>query len=37
MDEIRPGLQTELDGRRGMLARVVRGGEVASGDEIELL
>jgi MOSC domain-containing protein YiiM len=37
MDEIRPGLQTELDGRRGMLARVVRGGEVAAGDEIELL
>ncbi len=37
MDEIRPGLQQELDGRRGMLARVVEGGEVAVGDEIELL
>ena len=37
MDEIRPGLQTELDGRRGMLARVVQGGEVAKNDEIELL
>ena len=37
MDEIRPGLQAELDGRRGMLARVVRGGEVSAGDEIRLL
>ncbi len=37
MDEIRPGLQQELDGRRGVLARVVRSGEVASGDEVELL
>jgi MOSC domain-containing protein YiiM len=37
MDEIRPGLQAELDGRRGMLARVVESGEVAAGDEVELL
>ena len=37
MDEIRPGLQQELDGRRGMLARVVQSGEVAKNDEIELL
>jgi MOSC domain-containing protein YiiM len=37
MDEIRPGLQAELDGRRGMLARVVESGEVADGDEVELL
>jgi MOSC domain-containing protein YiiM len=37
MDEIRPGLQEELDGRRGMLARVVESGEVAAGDQIELL
>jgi MOSC domain-containing protein YiiM len=37
MDEIRPGLQDELDGRRGMLARVVASGEVAAGDEVELL
>ena len=37
MDEIRPGLQAELEGRRGMLARVVAGGEIAAGDEIELL
>ena len=37
MDEIRPGLQEELDGRRGMLARVVVTGEVAAGDEIQLV
>ncbi len=37
MDEIRPGLQAELEHKRGMLARVVRSGEVALGDEIALL
>ncbi len=37
MDEIRPGLQEEIDGKRGMLARVVSSGEVAAGDEVELL
>ena len=37
MDAIRPGLQAELDGRRGMLARVIRGGDVAVGDEIQLV
>jgi MOSC domain-containing protein YiiM len=37
MDEIRPGLQQELDGKRGMLARVVQTGEVTAGDDIELL
>ena len=37
MEEIRPGLQAELEGRRGMLARVVETGEIALGDEIELL
>jgi MOSC domain-containing protein YiiM len=37
MEAIRPGLQAEIDGRRGMLARVVASGEVAAGDEIELL
>jgi MOSC domain-containing protein YiiM len=36
MEEIRPGLQQELEGRRGMLARVVRTGDVAVGDEITL-
>jgi MOSC domain-containing protein YiiM len=37
MDEIRPGLQEELDGKRGMLARVVSSGEVAAGDDVKLL
>jgi MOSC domain-containing protein YiiM len=37
MEEIRPGLQAELEGRRGMLARVVRTGSVALGDPVELL
>jgi molybdopterin adenylyltransferase len=37
MDELRDGLRAELDGKRGMLARVVEGGEVAVGDEIELV
>ena len=37
MDELRGGLRAELEGRRGMLARVVESGEVAVGDEIELL
>jgi MOSC domain-containing protein YiiM len=34
MEEIRPGLQAELEGRRGMLARVVETGEVSIGDEL---
>jgi MOSC domain-containing protein YiiM len=37
MEEIRPGLQAELEGRRGMLARVIRTGSLAVGDEIKLL
>jgi MOSC domain-containing protein YiiM len=37
MDEIRLGLQAELEGRRGMLAHVVESGTVAAGDEIELV
>ena len=37
MDDLREGLRAELDGKRGMLARVVAGGEVAVGDQIELL
>jgi len=37
MDEIRPGLQQELDGRRGMLASVVRGGTISAGDGIRVL
>ena len=37
MDAIRPGLRTELEGRRGMLARVVEEGEVSVGDELRLV
>ncbi len=37
MDELRDGLRAELDDRRGMLARVVKSGEVAVGDEVRLL
>jgi MOSC domain-containing protein YiiM len=37
MDAIRPGLQAELDGKRGMLARVLETGDVAAGDQIELI
>jgi MOSC domain-containing protein YiiM len=37
MDELREGLRAEIQGKRGMLARVVESGEVAVGDEIVLL
>jgi MOSC domain-containing protein YiiM len=37
MDAIRPGLRAELEGRRGMLARVVEQGDVTVGDGIELI
>jgi MOSC domain-containing protein YiiM len=37
MDDLRQGLRAELDDKRGMLARVAESGEVAVGDEIELL
>jgi MOSC domain-containing protein YiiM len=36
MDELRQGLRAELQGKRGMLARVVESGEVAVGDPVEL-
>jgi MOSC domain-containing protein YiiM len=37
MDQLRPGLRKELQDRRGMLARVVKTGTVAVGDEVRLL
>jgi MOSC domain-containing protein YiiM len=37
MDELRDGLRSELEGKRGMLAHVVEGGDIALGDAIELL
>ena len=37
MEEIRPGLQHELEGRRGMLATVAQGGTIKVGDGIRVL
>lgn len=37
MEEIRPGLQAELEGRRGMLASVVTPGRVTLGDAVRTL
>jgi MOSC domain-containing protein YiiM len=35
MEKIRPGLRRELRGRRGMLCRVIAGGVIRQGDQIE--
>ena len=37
MDEIRPGLLRALEGKRGMLFRVIHGGDVHIGDSILVL
>ena len=37
MEEIRPGLQEHLQGKRGMLARVVRGGSIRVGELIQVV
>jgi MOSC domain-containing protein YiiM len=37
MDKLRAGLRAELDGKRGMLARVIEDGVVAVGDPVELV
>ena len=36
METIRPGLKVELEGRRGMLCRVLRGGLIRPGDAMEV-
>jgi MOSC domain-containing protein YiiM len=36
MDEIREGLRAELEGRRGMVSRVVHGGTIKVGDSITI-
>lgn len=36
MDEIQPGLQEKLQGRRGMLARVLASGTIRLGDPIAI-
>ena len=35
LEKIRPGLRRELRGRRGMLCRVIAGGIIRRGDNIE--
>lgn len=37
IDEIRPGLREKMIGQRGMLARVIEGGEIKIGDVIEVV
>ena len=36
LEELQPGLGETLRGRRGMMARVVQGGEIRVGDAIEV-
>ncbi|MBV8879921.1 MAG: MOSC domain-containing protein [Planctomycetaceae bacterium] len=36
IERLRPGLRAKMERRRGMLARVLRGGEIRVGDEIRL-
>jgi MOSC domain-containing protein YiiM len=36
MDEIRNGLRAELEGRRGMVSRVVQGGTIHVGDPVTI-
>lgn len=36
MDAIQPGLRQKLDGRRGMLAVVINGGDIKVGDQARL-
>jgi MOSC domain-containing protein YiiM len=35
MESVRPGLQAELRGRRGLLAKAVTGGTIHVGDSVE--
>lgn len=37
MDEIRTGLREQLGGQRGVLAKVIRGGEIRLGDSIQIV
>jgi MOSC domain-containing protein YiiM len=37
MDEIRNGLQEQLAGRRGILAKAIQGGVIKIGDSIKVL
>lgn len=37
IDDIQPGLREKMQGQRGMLARVVLGGEIKIGDAVEVV
>lgn len=37
IDTLRPGLRARMTGRRGMLARVLRSGEIKIGDPVRIL
>ena len=36
MDAIQPGLMSKIDGRRGMLAKVISGGAIKVGDTVRI-
>ena len=36
LDEIREGLQADIEGRRGLFCRVVKSGRIRRGDRIEI-
>ena len=37
IEDIRPGLKEEINGRRGTLCRVIAGGSLKQGDQIKLV
>jgi MOSC domain-containing protein YiiM len=37
LEKVRAGLQRAMEGRRGMLCRVIAGGKLRSGDPIEIV
>ncbi len=37
IDTLRPGLQDQIKGRRGMLARVITSGRMTVGDEVRVV
>ena len=37
IEDMRPGLREQMQGHRGMLARVIEGGELKVGDPVEVV
>ena len=37
INDLRPGLREKMEGHRGMLARVIEGGELQVGDTVEVV